>query len=225
MDNKVKNVKLIGIMGQIGSGKDTVADLIEKNTNKRFINVRYADKLKDIVCSLIGCSRETLENREFKEGELPAIWQLSKKEKRTPRFMLQKIGQTVREKIHPNSWVNATFSTWDTSKLSWIVRDVRYQNEADAIIERGGVIIQVIRPLELRAQGLHSSWKDSKWSRFIPFKLWLFFYDRAKYKMYTHESENIEKIKVSKNLFLIYNNGSLSQLESVVKGILESEVE
>ena len=36
--------------------------------------VKFADKLKDIVCLLIGCERKKLENREFKEKELGEDW-------------------------------------------------------------------------------------------------------------------------------------------------------
>ena len=35
---------------------------------------RFADSLKDIVCILLGCSREQLEDRKFKEKELGEEW-------------------------------------------------------------------------------------------------------------------------------------------------------
>ena len=35
---------------------------------------KFADKLKDMVCLLIGCTREQLEDREFKEKELGEEW-------------------------------------------------------------------------------------------------------------------------------------------------------
>lgn len=35
---------------------------------------KFADKLKDIVCLLIGCTREDLENHEFKNSELGEEW-------------------------------------------------------------------------------------------------------------------------------------------------------
>ena len=35
---------------------------------------KFADKLKDIVCLLIGCTREELENPKFKEKELGEEW-------------------------------------------------------------------------------------------------------------------------------------------------------
>lgn len=84
---------IIGVSGKIGSGKDTVAKIIQyvstntegdfnfSNVNKELISSlsewqikRYADKLKDIVCLLIGCTREQLEDREFKESPLGEEW-------------------------------------------------------------------------------------------------------------------------------------------------------
>jgi len=105
---------IIGISGKIGSGKDTVGQIIQYLTMKKINNVneqsfnefckyisvplsenkqpnkklpkeaisgydywqikKFADKLKDIVCMLIGCTREQLENKEFKEKELGEEW-------------------------------------------------------------------------------------------------------------------------------------------------------
>lgn len=86
---------ILGISGKIGSGKDTVGEIIryltygseEKlelicdiedfnayNKNHKFQIKKFADKLKDIVCILIGCTREQLEDRDFKEKELGEEW-------------------------------------------------------------------------------------------------------------------------------------------------------
>ena len=92
---------LIGISGKIGSGKDTVGKILqylscsppsvdEINHMMKFITndkyksnldiasnyqiKKFADKLKDKVCLLIGCTREQLEDREFKEKELGEEW-------------------------------------------------------------------------------------------------------------------------------------------------------
>ena len=48
---------------------NTVTDLSDN-----FIIKKWADSLKDIVCILIGCTREQLEDREFKEKELGEEW-------------------------------------------------------------------------------------------------------------------------------------------------------
>src|SRR5690606_7441354 len=101
---------IIAISDKIDSGKDTVAEIIQYLiTKEKFPNIkleekkfyytgftddiqtsqaeesnfqikRFADKLKDIVCLLIGCTREQLEDREFKEKPLGKEWLVSKNE-------------------------------------------------------------------------------------------------------------------------------------------------
>lgn len=95
---------IIGISGKIGSGKDTLAAVIQyvdfmNRARKKdgFVQIskiqegpegvtfetdidsvwkikKYADKLKEMVCIMIGCTREQLEDREFKEKELGEEW-------------------------------------------------------------------------------------------------------------------------------------------------------
>lgn len=89
---------LIGISGKKRSGKDTVGLIIQyivdsykfgytiskKEYNRYLINHKYnssdfkikkfADKLKDIVCLLINCTREQLEDEVFKNTELGEKW-------------------------------------------------------------------------------------------------------------------------------------------------------
>lgn len=72
--------------------------------------------------------------------------------KPTPRMLLQKIGTDLfRNQLHPNWSINALFSEYKPiSNLSQtypniLITDVRFQNEADAVTERGGKLIKVIR--------------------------------------------------------------------------------
>lgn len=84
---------IISISGYIGSGKDTVGNILQilidlphfsnkavieyldkKDINYSYENKKFADKLKDIVCLLIGCTKEQLEDRDFKEKELGEEW-------------------------------------------------------------------------------------------------------------------------------------------------------
>lgn len=159
---KAKN--LIAISGKIGSGKDTVASIIEYLTTPEESNEftiqdylngdnllymgnqweikKFADKLKDIVCILIGCTRRQLEDRDFKEKPLteewwyykitddvilPRFYYLNKSDndmcekrylvKPSPRLLLQLIGtEAGRRIIHPNVWVNALFSDYVPKK-------------------------------------------------------------------------------------------------------------
>ena len=70
------NIKhnLIGISGKISSGKDLAGKILNDLSGDIFENKKFADKLKEIVCLLIGCTREQLEDREFKEKELGEEW-------------------------------------------------------------------------------------------------------------------------------------------------------
>ena len=84
---------LIGISGKIGSGKDAIGKIIQclvnnislENTIKyvqdphwvwtfNYPIKKFAASLKDIVCILLGCTREQLEDREFKEKMLGEEW-------------------------------------------------------------------------------------------------------------------------------------------------------
>lgn len=186
---------LIGISGKIGSGKDTLGIIIQylssrnnltgsqkeylKDLNylshilnkKSNYNVKkFADKLKDIVCLLIGCTREQLEDREFKEKELGPEWVRDifykeddgapTQEALTPRKIMQLLGtEAGRQIIHPNIWVNALFADYNPKFKgveyynlndyypNWIITDVRFPNEAQAIKDRGGIVIRVNRPI------------------------------------------------------------------------------
>ena len=87
---------------------------------------KFADKLKDMVCMLIGCTREQLEDETFKNIELGEEWDrivndygkilLPKDfpnskllvQKMTPRLLMQLLGtECGREIIHPSIWVNS----------------------------------------------------------------------------------------------------------------------
>jgi hypothetical protein len=160
---------IIGISGKIGSGKDTLSIVINYLADKSapdsfnrweqpleeytYKNKKYAENLKCMVCFLIGCNRIDLEDREFKEKELGEEW-----DGLTPRKILQLLGtEAGREIIHPNIWVNSLFADYTTDS-NWIITDVRFPNEAQAIKDRGGIVIRVERPGgESHCGGAHAS--------------------------------------------------------------------
>jgi hypothetical protein len=188
-------MSIIAINGRIGSGKDTVGKIIQYLTStfpistKTPFNIKenysstsnwqvkkFADKLKDIVCILIGCTREQLEDQDFKNSELGKEWwyykgrnetlipytENSKRNdedliKPTPRFLLQNIGTDLfRDQLHPSIWVNALMNeyvnqlNWNNGGKegfpNWIITDLRFPNEYDVVKTRGGITIKVVRP-------------------------------------------------------------------------------
>jgi len=137
---------ILGISGKSQSGKDTVGKIIQYLTDKNSFGYthsdseqdyndyfknnhnlksnwqikKFADTLKDIVCILTGCTREQLENIDFKNSKLGDKWTCKSKIKNnmyiryTYRDLLQKLGtDLLRNQLHENVWVNALFNKYD----------------------------------------------------------------------------------------------------------------
>jgi len=220
MENKNN---LICVSGKINSGKDLVGKIIQylgvgadeagisfedwdghsvwgyennKFHKTSFQIKKYADKLKDMVCMLIGCTRADLESHDFKNKELgeewwkyeqydksTGVWEDTSEDfytrlqhvktakfrviKPNPRLLLQLLGTDCgRQVLHPQIWVNAMFANYKgeeeiglydggdldgeeayrVPKSSWIITDCRFENEAEAVKSRGGIVIRVERP-------------------------------------------------------------------------------
>lgn len=304
---------IIGISGKIGSGKDTVGNIIQYLTsvylkgfyegerrysleqyNKQntptnispFKIKKFADALKDIVCILIGCTREQLEDREFKEKELGEEWWYHKdfsrlipynkdlvrkwgKEsivKLTPRLLLQLLGtECGRNIIHPNVWVNSLMSKYKPNVYwmcdncmndnihqliqipnrfkdqgytedeyvcptckgkesegditmvlpdnydNWIITDVRFPNEFEAVKKRGGIMIRVHRDLPCTLCGLTQAERRGDSCKEIACPN-----GRPK-----HESETA--LDNTNFDYIINNNGSIEDLINKVREILIKE--
>lgn len=126
---------LIGLSGKIGSGKNTVADIICK-LDSSFTQVAFATKLRQIVNVITGIPVEKTKSQEDKNVFLPE-WNM------TIGNMLQILGtECMRNNLHHNTWVLALFSEYDKTK-NWIITDVRFPNEAQAILNHGGKLIKI----------------------------------------------------------------------------------
>ena len=148
---------IISISGKIGSGKDTVADIIQSiDISRKWEVKKWAGKLKQVATLLTGIPMEKWEDQEFKKTELGPEWGM------TVRDLLQKLGtDAMRNGLHENTWVNALMSEylattittginewdyWEEDVLpNWIVTDTRFPNEVKAIKEKGGILIKIER--------------------------------------------------------------------------------
>ena len=63
----MKEINLLGIAGRAGSGKNTVAEMIQKIANGVWEQKAFAGKLKQIASLLTGIPIEKFEDQEFKE--------------------------------------------------------------------------------------------------------------------------------------------------------------
>jgi hypothetical protein len=135
---------LIGICGQKFSGKSTVAKMLHNATGYEVVS--FADKLKDITCILGGCTREDLEDYDFKENKFVPYYlrpYCLNAEKPTFRAFLQHFGSEVMRGVNDNIWIDCTLSNCGDN---CIVSDCRFPNEAKAVKARGGIVIKVVRP-------------------------------------------------------------------------------
>lgn len=145
-----------------------------------FIQKSFAKKLKEIVSILTGIPVEDLEKQEIKDSRLPECWHKFDGnnhyvEPDNVRELLQTLGtDLLRNQLHPNVFVNALFVDYTTKKYSigidkyghqtivdkypnWLITDVRFPNELQAIKDRGGIVIRVNRNNSLFKSVIHES--------------------------------------------------------------------
>lgn len=141
---------IIGLVGFIGSGKDTVANEFVK---QGCVRDSFAAPLKDLCSSIFGWPREllegdTAESREFRET--PDIFWTRKLgiDNFTPRVALQLIGTDVMRKHFSDSiWLNSL--EYRIRKASnnrcVVISDVRFKNELELIKSMNGHVVWVRR--------------------------------------------------------------------------------
>lgn len=161
---------IIGLSGYAKSGKDTVAEIIQDLTKVSAPGLSYSNtweikkfsgKLKAIASILTGIPIDMFEDQDFKMSYLGDEWSYpvdipdhgNEMWDMSVREFLQRLGtDAVRNGLHYNAWVNALMADYKSAKLSeynpskWIITDVRFPNEAQAIKDKGGVIVRITRP-------------------------------------------------------------------------------
>ena len=135
---------LIGIVGLIGSGKDTVAErLVAQHGYRRD---SFAKSLKDAVSSMFNWDRELLEgktdeSRQWRE-QPDEYWSEKFGKPVTPRWVLQYFGtEVMRGHMYDGIWVDSCIGRYKGDNT--VVSDTRFVNEINTIKAHGGKIICV----------------------------------------------------------------------------------
>lgn len=159
-------MKLVGICGDIGSGKDTVADQLSRLHG--FHTLSFADQLKRWVFDLVeplGVERRhifggTPETKQADNAEpltvLPRRPGFTDEdgcchqgEHWTGRSLLEHLGTNVARAIHPDVWVmhveqmiqrKMTRTPKFERELCFVIADLRFPNEFAAIERLGGEV-------------------------------------------------------------------------------------
>lgn len=131
---------LIGLCGPAGCGKDTVAHHM---SNCGFTRYTLAMPLKKGLEAMLGIDLGVWDDRQRKEAVIPWLG-------KSPRQVAQTLGtEWGRQHVHPDLWVKLMLRKWDEVRQSlsprMVVTDVRFDNEALAIINAGGTVWRVER--------------------------------------------------------------------------------
>jgi len=128
-------IKLVGLLGRKGAGKDTAAlALLERG----YQNVKFAGALKDMLRCLLtyqGLDVQTAERMvEGDLKEIPTPYLCGQ----TPRFAMQTLGtEWGRILIADGLWIAAAIER--ASEHPTVFTDVRFPNEMQAVVDAGGI--------------------------------------------------------------------------------------
>lgn len=131
---------IIGLGHQARVGKDTAARYLVENYG--FQRYAFADKLKEFTYAANPAVRAIVD-------DCRGDWEQAK-EHAFIREALQYTGAAGRQVFNEDYWVDLVLDqitarpTW--IKEDFVITDVRYPNEAGAIVALGGAVIRITRP-------------------------------------------------------------------------------
>lgn len=138
------NVTLIGLTGAAGSGKSTLAQYMHNQHG--YHRVRFASILKNMIRTMLrGAGVSDAEIEAMIEGDLKEVPHAALGGK-TPRHAMQTLGtEWGRNLIDENLWTNLTGMYLDSlyPSVRVVIEDVRFENEATMIRQRGGKIVRM----------------------------------------------------------------------------------
>lgn len=129
---------IVGLTGPAGCGKTTVAGMVEGA-----VVIQLADPLYAALALMLGVDEAILRHRGAKERPLPGF-------DRSPRQLLQTLGTDWgRAFVGPDVWLRMAGRRIDAlhaaGATTVILADVRFENEAEWIRNRGGEVWRVER--------------------------------------------------------------------------------
>ena len=137
--NGYNDVRLIGLVGKAGSGKDTLADEIAADGWEK---VAFADSLKRMCIDYLGLSHDDAYTQEGKMRMNPH-WGM------TNRTILQKVGtDAMRNGFDKDVWVKILqirIRRMLDEGRKVVITDCRFDNEAQMVEDMGGLVVEVVR--------------------------------------------------------------------------------
>jgi hypothetical protein len=208
-------MSIISISGKMGSGKDTIGEIIQNlclsEHGETFEIKKWAYKVKQVASIVSGIPIEKFEDQEFKKSFLGPEWSQVKciplnaipvfedvhfSVQMSVRDLLQKVGtDAMRDGLHENVWINAMMSEYKKNS-NWIITDTRFPNELSNVKNHKGITINVTRTIFINE-------------------------DTHPIGVNLHQSETA--LDNAKFDYTIKNDGDIEQLIKAVKLILKTE--
>lgn len=132
-------MRLIGLTGPAGCGKDTVALFMTEHDMG--FQVAFADAIRSTAASMFGLTHEQMNARELKEMVIPE-WDMS------PRQMMQLVGtECGRQVFGEDIWVKRLMVRIKSLPPTQfvVISDVRTEAEAAWVRELGGAVVHITR--------------------------------------------------------------------------------
>lgn len=127
---------IIGICGAARSGKSVSAAILQNKLG--FQEHSFAAPIREFVWKLLDVDAATFEMIKDKPHPM-----LSGK---TPRYAMQTLGtEWGRNTISETLWIDVCINKAKNHTGNVVISDVRFENEAVAIRNAGGIIIKIVR--------------------------------------------------------------------------------
>lgn len=141
-------LKLIGLTGPAGCGKDTVARFL--CDTQEFRQISLAEPIKLGIVAMFGIPMEYLTDRELKEQPLKILGGKS------PRQVMQTLGtEWAREMVDEDIWINIAQQQIDYNNQltaannlylrGIVISDIRFESEAKWLRDQGGELWHIRR--------------------------------------------------------------------------------
>lgn len=141
---------LIGIGSNMRVGKDSAAQGLMRDLG--FRRVGFADALKDVAMKAdpMVIPQQMAVNVGIGHGRLAWVvkgsgWEDAKNKFPEVRTFLQRLGLAIRETLGEDIWVRHVLEGVKPGE-NVVIPDVRFENEAEAIKDAGGLLIRINRP-------------------------------------------------------------------------------
>ena len=149
---------LVGIYGHAGAGKDTAAAYIKTNSAMgQTVISSFAGNLKAACATIFSIPLHKFSDQAHKNVIDPRWGQ-------TPRELAQYVGtELFRDNFGPDIWLHSLEESvalvTRQAKYMLLIPDVRFQNEADWIIDNGDLSRATVQPQSTKANlDIHASY-------------------------------------------------------------------